>query len=124
MQQAEEIRRRVLWWRENGDSMRYPADLRRIIVDYTRQRVDAGVSVYRVGHEIGMRKVTLRRWLEAAAQDDTEDGSSALVPVRVGSTPGALVTRPLGQRTVTSPTGWRVDGLDIDEVVTLLREMS
>lgn len=123
MHEAEEIRRRVLWWRENGDSMRYPTDLRRIITDYARRRVDGGVSVRRVGDETGMRKVTLSRWLKK--EEEEAPGCTDLVPVRVATPSSAVAAGPApGQRTVTSPTGWRIDGLALDEVLTLMREVS
>ena len=100
---AENIRHQVLWWREHGDSMRYPAELRRRVTDHARHQVEAGVSVATISRALAMRKVTLPRWLKASAESTPP--SSALIPVRMAQFSAPEPTAPSGRHNVTSPSG-------------------
>lgn len=86
----------------------YPAELRRLAVDYARAAVRAGRSVWPVSKELGVWFQTLQRWMEDAP---------SFRPVEVAAGPAAP---PVAIRLRTR-SGHEVLGLDIASAVALLR---
>lgn len=99
---------------ERGRGRRYPAALRERAVRYARSRRDEGASWATIGEELTVRWETLRRWCM-----DVEP-PSAMVPVEVFSTSPL----PQSEVAVVSPTGWRLEGIDVREAVAVLRALS
>jgi predicted transcriptional regulator len=66
-----------------------------------------------VAEELGVTLVTLRRW-----RDGASEAGAALVPVEVE--PRAEQSSGL---VLVSPSGWRVENLDLHTAVDLLREV-
>ena len=103
--------RRALGKVERGSGKRYPRPLRDRLVTWTQKRLREGNSLSAITYALGVRSATLKKWTTPRTRD-----VDALVPVEV-------VAEPPAQRgvSVTSPAGFRVDGLTLDEAATLLR---
>jgi predicted transcriptional regulator len=76
---------------------------------YARARRAAGATVRAIASELGIAVRTAKRWVAA------DRGEGVLVPVRVVA---ARSTR--ADLVVVTPSGLRVEGLDIDAVCTLV----
>lgn len=113
MRELEQLKREV-GRLERGRGRRYPCALRERIVRYARSRRAEGHSWARIGEELSMPWETLRRWSRVG------ESSKAMVPVEV--VPAAVVAE--GGVAVVSPTGWRLEGLDVREAVAVLRALS
>lgn len=108
--------RREVERRERGVGRRYPTDLRERIVEYARARRADGGSWASIVSEIGgPPSQTLMRW----CTDDIES-AGALVPVDIiapmAPAPGASIA-------IVSPTGWRLEGLELAEAVAVLQAL-
>lgn len=126
---------------------RYPTDLRRRIVALAGTRRRSGASWGRIGAEVGIRAETLRRWCIAddgsgrrsdgrgvesrRAVSSGERGAkdvpheSALTTVETPSLVPIHVVSEVARAEVmlVSPAGWRVEGLDLSALTTLLRSL-
>src|SRR5262249_47000630 len=101
--------RRVLASRR-GRRGRMPAILRQRALEHARRRHEAGATTATIAAELGLSRVTIRRWTT----------SPAPVPVQVVDGTGAPEKRP-STLSVISPSGFRVEGLSLEEATTLLR---
>ena len=104
-----EIRRlrAMLARREGGRGRRFAPELRRQITAVGRGLRAEGRSWFKIGREIGLPAETVRRLCEApgfVAVEVTESG----------------VPRDLA---VVAPSGYRVEGLDVETVVALLARL-
>lgn len=108
--------RRELTRRERGRGKRYPSVLRQRIAVWARWELARGHSVRDLARRLAVHRDTLAAWLEDAA------ATSALVPVEVIATPIAPATTSSasGSYRVVSPSGFRVEGLTLDEAAELL----
>jgi predicted transcriptional regulator len=97
-----------------GTAVRYSKDLRRRAARFARRRRRLGTPVAAIARELGLRARTLRLWLqEPASPPRLRRVAVATEPENSGSARGVSVL-------VTSQ-GIRVEGLDLQAVVTLLR---
>jgi transposase-like protein len=100
---------------ERGIGRRYPSELKQRIAAYVRTRRSEGANWSAIALEIGGPPAqTLARW--CAPNDDS---AGALVPVDVVQvTPvrAAIIA-------IVSPTGWRLEGLDVEDAVAVLRAL-
>ena len=108
-----ELREALIQSRRGQVRWRCPQPLREEIVEYTRQRQDAGISVPKVAKELGMSASGLSRWLNAV--------QAKLRPVRVAEVPPALSSSPL---VLVTPDGYRLEGLDAASAAELLRRLA
>ena len=93
---------------------RYPDELRARILDWVSRATASGVLESECSKAIGVKQWRFTMWRRLPlAQRETV----ALVRVE---TPAA----PLAQLTVVTPNGIRVEGVGLDEVVRLLRELA
>lgn len=106
-----EIRRlrAVLARREGGRGRRFAPELRRQITAVGRGMRAEGGSWFKIGREIGLPAETVRRLCE---------GAPGFVAVEV-----ADEGRPRSLA-VVAPSGYRVEGLDIETVVALLARLA
>ena len=113
MSELSELKRRI-GRLDRGRGRRYPAALRERIECYVSARRNFGLSWDSLSEELGVPAKTLIRWLSDADREAT-----ALVPVEV-------VDAVAEARTVAvvSPSGWRLEGLDVAEAVAVLRAQS
>ncbi|MBX3276347.1 MAG: hypothetical protein KF729_39200 [Sandaracinaceae bacterium] len=97
---------------EAGRGSRYPAEVRREVVDYARRRRDEGASWAVIAGEAGLVLETLRRWC------GSKELAARMVPVEVveeESAPREVV--------IVSPSGFRLEGLDAASAVAALRAL-
>jgi hypothetical protein len=85
-------------------------------VDYGRRRRSEGATVKAICQELGLRHWTLHKWLRSA-QERFLPVKVKKAPVPTRSIPGA------GAPVLTTPGGYRVDGLHVDELLFLLHHL-
>lgn len=100
--------RATLARREGGRGRRFAPELRRQITGVGRGLRAEGKSWFRIGREIGLPAETVRRLCEAPG----------FVAVEVAEEAAA---RGL---VVVAPSGYRVEGLDVETVVALLARLT
>jgi transposase-like protein len=85
-------------------------------VRFALQRAESGVSAGRVAEELGLKGWTLQRWLQNFRRGDGRERKGFhRVDVKA-----AVPAKPV----VHGACGVRVDGLSLDEIARLLRELS
>lgn len=94
-------------------AIRYPAPFRAAVAAVTRMQVEQGASVHRVAGALGLPARSLTRWLQQSAPP-------MLRPVTVRPEPAPPATLGAGPVLVT-PQGVRVEGLDPDTLIAVLR---
>lgn len=97
---------------------RYSDTARRLAVDYCREQREVGRSFAEIAAALGISVATLGRWIET----DTEVAECEVAtfhPVQV-ATPVA----PDASLSMTLPSGLRIDGLQLQQVVELARALS
>lgn len=99
---------------------RYPKELRDAVQAYIRARHAQGVRIGDVCRELELALGTASRWLRGAAEETTGAGifrAVMLAPVRP---PRTMVS---GALSLSSPRGYRAEGLELDQLLCLLREL-
>jgi transposase-like protein len=91
--------------------IRYPAAFRTTAVALARPRLATGVPFVRVARELGLPTKSLARWLQRRP-------APRLRPVAVGPDP-----TPAASVVLVTPHGCRVEGLDRDGLVAVLRAL-
>jgi transposase len=117
--------RREITERERGRGKRYPPGLRDRATRWIRARMAAGTPLRAVAVAIGLGSETARRWLRAHRVDVGSaivDTATALVPVEIVDT-DALVPARASRLAVVAPSGFRIEGLTLDEAATLLARL-
>jgi transposase-like protein len=105
--------RRELAARERGQGKRYSAALRARISGWARRELERGGSLRAIAEALGLHRETLRSWLA-----DVPASEAALVPVEVTAEKASARSF-----VVVSPSGFRVEGLALDEVAALLARL-
>ena len=105
--------------RRQPTGTRYSAAFRAEVAIHARGQVRAGVAVARIARDLGLRPKTLTLWMR-------DMPASKLRAVRVEHdarpVPAAATAAAAEQRVVVvTPSGVRVEGLDVDGVVQVLR---
>src|SRR5262249_44338873 len=116
---ADRLRREIaaIRGREPFQTRRYPAELRRAVVAYTHEQCRMGRRPRRVARELDLTEQTLAHWLRVAAP--------AIRPVVVA--PQAAATRvreSAGKPILVLAGGHRIEGLDLDQLVTVVRALA
>jgi hypothetical protein len=96
---------------------RYPPVLKGRILAWTRRATAAGILESECGPRLGIKTWRIRTWQQEGARP-VEQESVALVPIEV---------HPLEPRvgpTLVTPSGYRVEGLALEQLATLLRELA
>jgi len=107
-----------------GKATRYPPALRKAAVEYCDKRRASGLSWKKIGRSLRANPDTLRRW-------HTEMGgaivvpAAALVPVEVVEVQEPASPAPAAPQSLqlTSPGGYRVDGLTVELAAQLLQAL-
>ena len=148
----KQIQEKISHCQENSAGARqYPAALRAEIVRYLDREVQCGGHFAELCRELGVHSVLARRWrrrfreggfaavtvveeavpavsapvAEKAAAEQAAALSPALPVGRPETSPAAVL--PIDQLatiTLTSPGGWRIEGLSLDAVAALLPRLS
>ena len=97
-----------------GTAIRYSPALRGQAVAFAQRRRPFGISVAAMARELGLRPRVLRLWLQ-------EPRTKPRLR-RVAVEAAAAVSAPSsGPPVLVTPQGFRVEGLDVTSLVTLLR---
>jgi len=97
-------------------SASYPVELRRFAVEYAAGEIADGGSVSRSAKDLGVSEVTLAKWMQATETDDGPGEFREVVVEEPEVTTGGLV--------VVTPSGFRVEGLDLAGAAALLRAIA
>ena len=110
-----------------------PVSVRRSVVEYLCAARADGIAWWRITKHLGLCETTLRRWLEdhgqelgGGAEETTRDPVRLLPVDVVGATnPGAQVGAiSSGCRvTLVTPNGYRVEGLGVDQIASVLAQV-
>ncbi len=100
---------------KHPSGVRYPAPFRDAVVTLARTRVGHGQSRAQVARDVGVAFPTLVAWLERPRRP-------ALRPVAVAPTPDPGPT-PRSSVVLVTPHGFRVEGLEGDALVAVLRAL-
>jgi hypothetical protein len=103
--------RRELAARDRGRGKRYPASLR--VRAWLQRHVGNGATLRAAADAIALDPETARRWLRASPPTVT-----ALVPVEV-----IAATDTRQSVSLVSPSGYRIEGLTLDEAASMLRRI-
>jgi hypothetical protein len=115
---AELAERIVAAQRQRRRGKVYPAELRRDIESFVRDRRAAtGRSLHGTAPDLGLSQTTLVRWKLQARRDP---GLPHMRPVSVLPMPPTFT----GAISVSGPRGLRIEGLDFDAVVELFRRLA
>lgn len=104
-----------------GRTSRVPQRVRRAVLAYVDAARDEGQAWWGIAEALGLSESALRRW---RADDDGREGV-ALRPVEVIADEATVVAAwpprgIVGAMTLVSPSGYRVDGLGIEQLAALL----
>jgi transposase-like protein len=99
-----------------GRGRRYPAALKAAVVAYAERQRAEGASVSKIARDLGLDAWTLTTWRRAAPVPPQRP--STFVPVRVVPT-----SPPPKRLRIRTRAGLRIDGLDIDTLVELVRRL-
>jgi len=94
-------------------AIRYPVAFRAAAAGLTRTQLDQGASMNRVAGALGLPARSLTRWLQQSAPP-------MLRPVTVRPDP-APVAAPGAGPVLFTPQGFRIEGLDRDTLIAVLR---
>jgi hypothetical protein len=98
-------------------AIRYPIAFRAAVAAVTRTQLDKGASMNRVAGALGLPARSLLRWLEQSAPPVLRP-----VTVRSEAVPEAVPAAPPAAGPVLlTPQGVRVEGLDRDTLIAVLR---
>ncbi len=103
-----------------SQSRRYPQALRDAAVAYAREHLGAGESRESTARALGLDAQTLSNWIRAATGSTEAQPALREVTVLPARAPGrskASRTTPV----LITAQGWRIEGLDVDTLVELVR---
>lgn len=94
---------------------RYGGELSRRIVAWVDRAMASGMTEPACGRVVGIKTWRFRTW--RAAMTRVERAPIALVPIETSGFRSS-------QAVVVTPMGYRVEGLSVSEIATLLRELA
>ena len=122
--ELEGLRRQLFEIRSRkSTSRRYPKELREAVQAYIRGRHWQGVRIGDVCRELELPLGTASRWLRGAAEEAPQAAAGmfravVLAPVR------SREAMDSGALSLSSPRGYRAEGLGLEQLLFLLRELS
>ena len=99
----------------NSYCRQYPTELRARIVAHAERQLQTGRTTWEIARSLGMAGKTLQLFMN-------EHKPTALVPVRVVD--DRQVRRARQELVIRTPAGLSVEGLELSDVVTLLRALA
>ena len=122
-ERAAELRRELAAHRRRNGSQRTrtPSDLKSRILAFADDARSAGWKWGEVAEAVGVHRKTFGSWRRAAATRS----ATSMVPVTIVDDASEGASAASGQDvSVTSPSGWRVEGLDLRAAILLLSSLS
>ncbi len=107
--------RRELVGVPRGRGRQYPARLRARITAWARDEVARGASVSAAAAAVALHPHTLTTWLAPTPS------ATAMVPVEVIASPVVGAAPPV---TLVSPSGYRLEGLPLEDAVQLFARLA
>ncbi len=104
--------RREIGARRNWRSRLTP-ELRARCERFAASRVATGAKQKEIASELGVSVMSVQRWLRTKP-------SAAMVPVRIVASAPAAVPPTQGRAIVSTPSGLRIEGLELDAICTLI----
>jgi len=107
--------------RPRGRTVPYPTEVRELAKAYVRRGRARGESWPALAERVGIKPSTLQNWY---LRNGTAKKNVSVAPLPVRVTPD-VVESANEQRTfaIVSPSGYRVEGLSIDEAAELLARL-
>lgn len=126
--QREELRRRVSEMRlREPTRRRYPEDLRQAVSSYARERLCHGARHEEICGELFLSQATMMRWMRQSSRETLEQQAAgvfrAVAVVREEPRPRAEKIFGSAACSLSTPEGYRVEGLGVEQIVYLLREL-
>lgn len=98
---------------------RYSGDLRRRILDWVERACAAGMMESECGKALGMKTWRFRMWRQVAGRPAKSEGEAlAFVPIDTSTLLG------MPRAALVTPSGYRVEGLAMEQLAALLRELA
>lgn len=120
-QNLESIRAALQALEPRGVTTRIPDSVRRRVVDYVLAERQRGQSWAELGKALGLSTTTLQRWSHNHALDQK---NNALLPVTVIGTGEPLRNSAQdGKLVAVGASGVRIEGLDLNQAIELLRAL-
>jgi hypothetical protein len=95
--------------------LRYSKELRQLAVEYARQAKVQGHTRRRIAERLGLREKSLSRWQRRDLDPPVDRRSLQVHEVRLREPEG-----PTSQPVLVMPSGARVEGLSMSDLVALL----
>jgi hypothetical protein len=122
-----ETRRRLILPTGNKRPSRYPDELRRLAIAYTRQAIQAGERPSRIAAALNVDPATLNSWypelVERRPKKSTSRKAGLLQRAQIVDAP-VLPDRVAKGLTLVGPRGLRVEGLDFEQVIALIERLA
>lgn len=115
-EEAKEIREGIELIEKRRKTTRIPLVIRQKSVEYIIQKRRMGMSWEKIGKAVGLSPTTLQRWYNMSEKNPQH---GKLVPVEVKSE-AVYESR---HYVLISPSGYRLESLDIKEAAILMREL-
>jgi hypothetical protein len=93
----------------------YSPELKQRILDWVRRAMATGMLRSDCGHVLGIKAWRIKTW-----QEEPATGAEAVALVQIETAAWAASGGP----TVVTPSGYRVEGLAVEQIATLLRELA
>lgn len=110
---TESICAQVARTRPRSPTQGFPAEVRARVGAWARAQREAGVSFESMATLLRVNPSTVREWAQRAS-------TSTFLPVQIEAEPCHAPTAP---PTLVSPRGYRVEGLDLAQLVSLLERL-
>jgi transposase-like protein len=117
------VQARQVFNTEVPTATRYPPELRAEMLTLARERRATGVALARIAHDLGVRPRTLSLWLRRRRSAPGAGRTARAVVRRVAIAAEAPGERLGASAVLITPHGVRVEGLDRDTLVTVLRAL-
>lgn len=101
-----------------GRGARLPEDVRRELIAYAHRRRSDGVGIHRIAAATGVSSESIRRW---TGRDELRSIARQLIAVEVREDVTPLTVASLS---VSSPSGYRIDGLTLEQAVVVLGRLA
>ena len=101
----------------------YSSAVRSRVVRYVRPRRASGQTWTALALEVGLSTTTLIQWCRED-QDESQAEEPTFLPVHITTAPTPPPAPAAVRLSLTSPNGWRVDGLDLASLAQLLPVLS